>query len=35
MRQYTSGNLVIHPGRSVDPAVVVEVTPDVAGWDTH
>ena len=34
MRQYTSGNLVIHPGRSVDPAVVVEVTPDVAGWET-
>jgi 5-deoxy-glucuronate isomerase len=34
MRQYTSGNLVIHPANSADPDVVVEVTPDAAGWDT-
>jgi 5-deoxy-glucuronate isomerase len=34
MRQYTAGNLVIHPGNSADPDVVVEVTPDAAGWET-
>ncbi len=34
MRQYTADNLVIHPGTARDPHVVVEVTPEAAGWDT-
>lgn len=34
MRQYTAENLVIHPGNSVDPGVIVEVSPSAAGWDT-
>ncbi|MCX7706639.1 MAG: 5-deoxy-glucuronate isomerase [Anaerolineae bacterium] len=34
MRQYTAENLVIHPGNSADPDVIVEVTPANAGWDT-
>jgi 5-deoxy-glucuronate isomerase len=34
MRQYTADNLVIHPGNSPDPNVVVEVKPELAGWDT-
>jgi 5-deoxy-glucuronate isomerase len=34
MRQYTAENLVIHPGSSLDRDVVVEVTPEGAGWDT-
>lgn len=34
MRQYTADNLAIHPGNSADPDVVVEVTPELAGWDT-
>ncbi|MFL5666044.1 MAG: 5-deoxy-glucuronate isomerase [Ktedonobacteraceae bacterium] len=33
MRQYDSQNLVVHPGNSHDPDVVVEVTPELAGWD--
>lgn len=33
MRQYDAGNLVVHPGNSTDPNVVVEVTPELAGWD--
>jgi 5-deoxy-glucuronate isomerase len=33
MRQYDSHNLVVHSGNSVDPNVVVEVTPELAGWD--
>ncbi|HKF35428.1 MAG TPA: 5-deoxy-glucuronate isomerase, partial [Ktedonobacteraceae bacterium] len=33
MRQYDSNNLVVHPGNSIDPDVVVEVTPELAGWD--
>jgi len=33
MQQYTEQNLIIHPGNSRDPAVVVEVTPQLAGWD--
>src|SRR5258708_35938798 len=32
MRQYTSQDLVVHPGNSSDPHVVVEVTPELAGW---
>jgi 5-deoxy-glucuronate isomerase len=34
MRQYTAENLVIHPGNTDDPDVIVEVTPANAGWDT-
>lgn len=34
MRQYTAENLVIHPGNTGDPDVIVEVTPANAGWDT-
>lgn len=34
MRPYNADNLVIHPGNSPDPDVVVEVTPELAGWDT-
>jgi 5-deoxy-glucuronate isomerase len=34
MRQYTADNLVVHPGNSADPGVIVEVTPENAGWDT-
>lgn len=33
MRQYDSENLVIHPN-SGDPHLIVEVTPEIAGWDT-
>jgi 5-deoxy-glucuronate isomerase len=34
MRQYDSRSLVIHPGQSADPGVIVEVQPEQAGWDT-
>jgi 5-deoxy-glucuronate isomerase len=34
MRQYDQRNLLIHAGNSPDPEVIVEVTPDKAGWDT-
>jgi len=34
MKQYTPQNLVIHPGNSTDPDVIVEVTPESAGWET-
>jgi 5-deoxy-glucuronate isomerase len=33
MRQYDPTNLVVHPGASADPQVIVEVTPELAGWD--
>src|SRR5215470_12836896 len=33
MRKYDLSNLVVHPGGSADPDVVVEVTPALAGWD--
>ena len=33
-RSWDSSNLVIHPGNSADPDVVVELTPDLAGWST-
>jgi 5-deoxy-glucuronate isomerase len=33
-RQYTAENLVVHPGQSSDPDVIVEVTPEAAGWET-
>jgi 5-deoxy-glucuronate isomerase len=34
MQQYTAENLVIQPGNASDPDVLVEVTPENAGWDT-
>ena len=34
MRQYDASNLVVHPGGAPDPDVVVEVTPERAGWET-
>lgn len=33
MRLYNTSNLVIHPGNATDPDVVVEVTPELAGWN--
>jgi 5-deoxy-glucuronate isomerase len=33
MRKYDPDTLIVHPGNSTDPDVVVEVTPEVAGWD--
>lgn len=33
MQQYSERNLIVHPGNSRDPDVVVEVTPELAGWD--
>lgn len=33
MRKYDQNNLIVHPGNSSDPDIVVEVTPEVAGWD--
>jgi len=34
VRQYDSDNLLVHPGGLTDPRVIVEVTPERAGWDT-
>ncbi len=34
MRQYDSRSLVVHPGNSSDPDVIVEVQPDQVGWET-
>jgi 5-deoxy-glucuronate isomerase len=34
MRQYDSRSLVVHPGNSTDPDVIVEVVPEQVGWDT-
>jgi 5-deoxy-glucuronate isomerase len=34
MRQYNSENLVIRPSAGPDPDLIVEVTPQLAGWDT-
>ena len=31
--QYDSTNLLVHPDGSDDPDVIVEVTPELAGWD--
>jgi 5-deoxy-glucuronate isomerase len=31
--QYTAENLVVRPGNSTDPQVIVEVTPAIAGWE--
>lgn len=33
MRQYNADNLIVHPGNSSEPDVVVEVTPEIAGWN--
>ncbi len=33
MRQYTQENLIIHPEPSQDPDLLVEVTPEKAGWE--
>ena len=33
MRKYDQSNLIVHPGNSTDPDVIVEVTPELAGWD--
>ena len=33
MRQYDNSNLIVHPGNATDPAVIVAVTPEQAGWD--
>ncbi len=33
MRQYDTRNLIVHPGNSADRDVVVEVTPEIAGWE--
>src|SRR4029453_8660411 len=33
MRQYDASTLIVHPGNSPDPDVVVEVTPELAGWE--
>ncbi|MCI0477963.1 MAG: 5-deoxy-glucuronate isomerase [Anaerolineales bacterium] len=34
MRQYDSHSLIVHPGNSTDPDVIVEVAPQQVGWDT-
>lgn len=34
MRQYDWSNLIIHPGNTSDPEVIVDVTPEAAGWET-
>jgi len=31
--RYDATNLIVHPGNAADRAVVVEVTPELAGWD--
>src|SRR5437870_5698599 len=33
MYQYDARNLIIHPNAAPDSAVIVEVTPDKAGWE--
>src|SRR5687767_11198038 len=33
MRQYDASNLIVHPGGSADQDVIMEVTPELAGWD--
>ena len=33
MRHYDASTLIVHPGNSTDPNVVVEVTPELAGWE--
>ena len=33
MRQYDAQNLVVHPSNAAEADVIVEVTPELAGWD--
>jgi 5-deoxy-glucuronate isomerase len=33
MRQYNERNLIVHPGNVADADVIVEVTPELAGWE--
>src|SRR5947209_11503568 len=33
MHHYNEHNLIVHPGNSSDPDVVIEVTPELAGWE--
>ncbi len=33
MRKYDVSNLIVHPGNSTDSNIIVEVTPELAGWD--
>ncbi|HEY6411012.1 MAG TPA: 5-deoxy-glucuronate isomerase [Ktedonobacteraceae bacterium] len=33
MRKYDQDNLIVHPGSFSEADIVVEVTPEVAGWD--
>ncbi len=33
MKQYNAQNLVVHPGNAPEQDVIVEVTPELAGWD--
>ncbi|NTW97113.1 MAG: 5-deoxy-glucuronate isomerase [Oscillochloris sp.] len=33
MRQYTAENLIVRPAPHADPQVLLEVTPDLAGWE--
>jgi 5-deoxy-glucuronate isomerase len=33
MHKYDQNNLIVHPGNSTDTDVIVEVTPELAGWD--
>jgi 5-deoxy-glucuronate isomerase len=33
MRHYDASTLIVHPGNAADPDVVVEVTPELAGWE--
>jgi len=34
MRQYDATNLIVHPGNTAAPGMIVTVTPEQAGWDT-
>jgi 5-deoxy-glucuronate isomerase len=34
LKQYDVNSLVLHPGNSTDPGVIVEVHPEQVGWDT-
>lgn len=33
MRKYDADTLIVHSGNAIDPNIIVEVTPEVAGWD--
>src|SRR5947209_2130741 len=33
MHQYDTSSLIVHAGNSTDPDILVEVTPERAGWD--